>query len=289
MHATAIRAPFFPTVLAGAFRVFGTHIGVAQAINIAAGSAAAVLAVLLGRRLSGPRAGLCAGLVVALYPPLIANDVTVLVESIALLLLFAAVLLLLDGRTAWAGVALGLLMLDRASAQWLLIVLGAWVVWRFGWLHALRFVAIALLVVAPWVIRNTIMVGGPVIVATNGFNLNASDSNEARNVRGFVDGYLDLRFATARFDATDEVDLDNILRRRALRDLRAHPDQLAEVTWTNAGKWLEFTPGKNHAAEELDGRNLDVRHWTLPFFYLVTAAGLFGLVRARRSPGASCS
>ena len=57
----------------------------------------------------------CAGLVVALYPPLIANDVTVLVESIALLLLFAAVLLLLDGRTAWAGVALGLLMLDRAE------------------------------------------------------------------------------------------------------------------------------------------------------------------------------
>ena len=101
VHATAIRPPLYPTVLAGAFRVFGAHVGVAQGVNIVAGCAAVVLGALIAARISGPRAGLCAGIVLAVYPPLLANDVTVLVESFALLLVFATVLLLVDGRTGW--------------------------------------------------------------------------------------------------------------------------------------------------------------------------------------------
>src|SRR5437867_1882156 len=85
VHATAIRPPLYPTVLAGAFRVFGTHVGVAQGVNVVAGSTVAVLGALIAERISGPRAGLCAGILLALYPPLIANDVTVLVESMAVL------------------------------------------------------------------------------------------------------------------------------------------------------------------------------------------------------------
>ena len=42
VHATALRPPLFPTVLAGAFRVFGTHVGVAQGVNIVAGCVATV-------------------------------------------------------------------------------------------------------------------------------------------------------------------------------------------------------------------------------------------------------
>ena len=99
VHATAIRPPLYPTLIAGAFEVFGVHVGVAQGVNIVAGTLVAVAGAMIGARIAGPRAGLGAGLVVALYPPLVANDVTVLVESIAVLLLFAIVLLLLDGRT----------------------------------------------------------------------------------------------------------------------------------------------------------------------------------------------
>ena len=77
VHATAIRPPLYPTVLAGAFRVFGVHVGVAQGVNIVAGSVAVVLGALIAERISGPRAGWCAGIVLALYPPLLANDVAV--------------------------------------------------------------------------------------------------------------------------------------------------------------------------------------------------------------------
>ena len=288
MHTTAIRPPLYPTVLAGAFRVFGAHVGVAQGVNIVAGSIAVVLGALIAARISGPRAGLCAGIVLALYPPLIANDVVVLVESLAVLLVFATVLLLIDGRTVLAGVSLGLLMLDRASAQWFVVVVAGWVVWRFGWQHAARLVVVAFLVASPWIVRNAVQVGGPVLVATNGFNLNAIYSDEAhQSSGGFVDAYYDPRFANLRTESVDEVDLDARLRQHAWHDLRAHPARIFHVARVNVEHWLELRPGLNRNAERHDGRNLSVRDWTLPLFYLVTGAGLFALVRARPGRGRS--
>ena len=54
----------------------------------------------------------------------------------------------------------------------------------------------------------------------------------------------------------------------------------------NFEHWFELKPGLNRDAERHDGRNLTVRQWTLPLFYLVTVAGLFALVRARRAAAA---
>ena len=287
VHATAIRPPLYPTVLAGAFRGFGVHVGVAQGVNIVAGCIVAVLGALIAERISGRRAGLCAGIVLALYPPLIANDVVPLVESFAVLLVFATILLLIEGRTVAAGVSLGMLMLDRSSARWFVVVIAAWAVWRFGWQHAARLAVVALLVTSPWIVRNAVQVGGPVLVATNGFNLNAVYSNEARqSSSGFVDAYFDSRFADMRLDAVDESDLDARLRRHALHDLREHPTRILGVARVNVERWFELRPGLNRDAERHDGRNLSVRTWTLPLFYLVTGAGLFALVRARRAAAA---
>jgi hypothetical protein len=42
----------------------------------------------------------------------------------------------------------------------------------------------------------------------------------------------------------------------------------------------------NESAERSDGRNITVRNMTLPLVYLVTVAGIVGLVRARRRRGA---
>src|ERR1700686_2760893 len=50
VHATAIRPPLYPTVLAGFFRVFGVHVGVAQGVNIAAGCGVALLGALIANR-----------------------------------------------------------------------------------------------------------------------------------------------------------------------------------------------------------------------------------------------
>jgi 4-amino-4-deoxy-L-arabinose transferase-like glycosyltransferase len=284
-HATAIRPPLYPFVVSVAFRIFGAHVVVAQFVSMVAGTGAVVVGALLATRIAGPRAGLAAGVVLALYPPILANDTTVLVESLAVLLALTCVVLLLDGRTVLAACVLGLLMLDRASAQWLVLVLGAWVLSRFGRRHALRFVLVTLAIVAPWVVRNAVDVGGPVLIATNGYNLNALYSSQASHDNQFVDAYFDRRFSFTLADATDEVDLDNTLWRHALHDLRSNPVRVAHVLGVSTLHWFELQPGRNHEPELLDGRNLSVRGWTLPLFYLVTAAGIAGLVMTRRRAG----
>jgi hypothetical protein len=281
-HPTAGRPPLFPALVGGVFELFGDRVGVAQAVNVLLGAVVVVAAAVVAARVAGLRAGLVAGAVGAVYPPLLANDVTLLAEPLALLLLLAAVVLLADGRTVRAGGVLGLLVLTRASAQWLVPVLVVWVCWRLGWRHALRVGAVALLVVAPWVVRNAVRVGGPVVVTSNGFNLNAQYSPEAREADGFVDAWVDPAFATLRLDHADEVALDDALRDRALERLADDPDDLVRVVASNVPRWFELRPDLNRDAERLDGRRLGVRSRTLPLFYLVSAAGLAGLVRARR-------
>lgn len=282
-HPTAGRPPLYPALVAPLFDLFGVHVGVAQAFNVVAGACVAAIAAVAGARIAGRAAGVWSGLVVALYPPLIANDVTTLSETTACLLLVVTVVALARGRTLAAGGAMGLVMLSRASAQWLLLAFAAWAMWRFGWRHAVRFAVVALLVVAPWVVRNAVQVGGPVLVTTNGFNLSAQYSPEARADGEFVDAYNDPRFAAMRLQHTDEVAFDDALRERAVDALAADPDDVVRVVGSNLTRWFELTPGENDDPETLDGRHLGVRRASLPLFYLVSLAGAAGLWRARRS------
>jgi hypothetical protein len=282
-HPTAGRPPLYPVLVAPLFDLFGVHVGVAQAFNVAAGAGVAAIAAVAGARIAGRAAGVWSGLAVACYPPLIANDVTTLSETTACLLLLVGVVALARGRTFAAGTAMGALMLSRASAQWLLLAFAAWVSWRFGWRHAVRFTVVALLTVAPWVVRNAVQAGGPVIVTTNGFNLSARYSPEARADGGFVDAYNDPRFAAMRLRYTDEVAFDDALRGRAVDALAAHPGHVVRVVGSNVMRWFELTPGANDGPETLDGRHLGARHATLPLFYVVSLAGAAGLWRAHRS------
>jgi hypothetical protein len=97
-----------------------------------------------------------------------------------------------------------------------------------------------------------------------------------------VNATADPRFATLRDRYLDEPSFDNELRGRALDQLRAHPLDPLRVIRGNMRPWLELAPGTNNGPEALDGRVHAVRVWTLPFFYVVTLAGVWGLWLARR-------
>ena len=127
----------------------------------------------------------------AIYPPLLANDGVPLSEPTGLLVMLLAIWALLAGRPGWAGVAAGLLVLTRPSAQ-LFVPLIALVLWRqAGLRRALGFTVIAVAVVAPWVIRNETIFDRPVIVTSNGFNLAAIYSPVALQAGHFVDPVFD--------------------------------------------------------------------------------------------------
>lgn len=286
LHPTAFRPPLYPALLGAVYWATGVHVGVGQILNVALGAAVVVLAALLGADIAGYRAGVAAGIAVAVYPPLLANDVVLLSEPLSLVLLLAMILLLVRSRPAWAGAACGLLVLTRPSAQLLLVVVAAWLIWRIGWRAAVRFAVVTIVVVAPWIVRNWVLVGAPTIVTSNGFNLVSTYSEEAQASGGFADAVFDGRFTRINQTNRNEVELDRAYRDHALDGVRSDWTIPARVLGHNVANFFELRPDKNESAERSDGRNITFRYVTLPAFYVVTAAGLVGLWRFRRRRGA---
>ena len=285
-HPTAFRPPVYPALLGAFYWVTGAHVGVGQLVNVALGTTVVVLAALLGAHIGGYRAGVAAGIAVGVYPPLLANDVVLLSEPLSLVLLLAMILLLVRNRPAWAGAACGFLVLTRPSAQLLVVVVAAWLVRRAGWRAAARFGAVSIVVVAPWVVRNWVLVGAPTIVTSNGFNLVSTYSDEALASKGFADAVFDSLFTRINLTHRNEVELDNAYRDDALDDVRDRPTIPLLVVRHNLARYFELRPDVNESAERSDGRDITVRNVTLPLVYLVTVAGIIGLVRARRRRGA---
>ena len=285
LHPTAWRPPLYPLLLGGVYAVTGPKVGVAEALNVVLGTAVVVMAAIVAWRLAGRWAGVVAGGLAAVYPPLVFNDGPPLSEPLGLLLLLTTVLLLIERRAGWAGVASGLLLLSRASAQFFVVSLVAWVLWRFGWRRALAYLGCAALVAMPWVARNWIRLGSPVLVTSNGFNLNAIYSPEARASRAFADGVFDPRFAPLREAITSEVELDAAFRRHALASLREDPLQVVDVVRGNLPAFLELEPRRNWAPESADGRNLRLRDLSSPVVALMIPAGVIGMWLLRRRAG----
>jgi 4-amino-4-deoxy-L-arabinose transferase-like glycosyltransferase len=285
-HPTAFRPPLYPALLGAFHWVTGDRVGGGQLLNVALGAAVVVLAALLGAHIAGRRGAVAAGAAVAVYPPLVANDVVLLSEPLSLALLLLMILLLVRDRPAWAGLVCGLLVLTRPSAQLLVVVVAAWLVWRQGWRSAVRFGAVTVVVVAPWVVRNWVLVGEPTVVTSNGFNLVSTYSDEAQSTKGFADAVFDDRFTGINLDNRSEVDLDDAYREHAIDDVRDHRTIPLRVVRHNLARYFELRPDVNESAERVDGRNITFRNVTLPLFYIVTVAGLIGLWRARRQRGA---
>jgi hypothetical protein len=282
-HATAFRPPLYPYLLGSLFSVTPS-VGAAQVTNIVLGAATAVVVARIGTTLRDAPTGILAGLGVALYPPLIAGDATVLSESLSLLLLSLLLLALFRRQVSWAAVALGLLLLTRPSAQLLAVALAVFVVHRFGWRQALNFALVTAAVVAPWIARNALLLGEPQLVTSNGFNLAAQYSPEALAAGEFVDPFLADRGHLGRLRENNytEVGLDGALSTDALRSMRSNITEVPSVWIRNAGMWFELDPNRNNVPDRLDGRSTAVRRWALPLTFAVFLVGAYGLVRYRR-------
>ncbi len=283
-HATAFRPPLYPILLGAVFTVTGPSLGVAQAVQVLLGSTVVVLLAVLAARFGGRRAALIAGGLAAVYPPLLANDGPPLTEPLALTLLLAGLLALGRRRALIAGLVIGALVLTRPSAQLLVPVIGLWLLLQVGWRRTAVFAVAVAVVVLPWVARNQIEFGKPVLVTSNGFNLNAAWSEVSLAQEKPSDGVYDPRFAHLRTGAAayNEAELDANLRRNGIEGLRSHPGEVPEVVWRNARFLLDLHRGYDNGAERYDGRNLTLRYWAVPVTWLVMAAGVVGLLELRR-------
>ena len=293
LHSTGVAVPANAFVLGLLFELVGPSVTGARLLGLVVGVGVVLAVDRLGVRVAtGPldgRAASLAGLVgavaVALHPVVAARDVLPLGTSLVALALVALLLGVLDGRAVLAGIAGGLLVLLRPEA---VVVVGAVVVWagvRTEWRRAGWLLLVASLVVFPWLLRNSIVLGSPVLSTDTGRQLVALYADEAHERGIGVDAATDPAFDDLALTRFDEVAWDRTLRERALEDLGGDPRRVVDVAGRNLMAQLELLGDENRAADERDGVGATVRVLGLLAWPVVLLGGVVGLVRLRRGRG----
>ena len=211
------QAPLYPYFLGAIYATLGADPVAARVVQALVGAGSSVLLAAAAARLFGRRAGLAAGLMLALYAPAIFLDG--LLQKSVLDVFFVALIVhalarVLGGETArrwWAlvGVATGALALTRENALILVAVLAAWIWFRADAAASRRqslttFALGVMLVLAPVAARNY-AVGGGVYLTTSQFGPNFYIGNNAA-----ADGsYQSLRFGrgSPEFERADATEL----------------------------------------------------------------------------------
>ena len=175
-------SPGLPLFAGGLYALTGgVHERMARLVLALIGTLAVLFSYLIGRRLSGPLAGLVAAAAVAIYPALLEYQGMLMSEPLAASLLSGAVLAMLwadDRRTRFwlvPGLVLGALALVRP--EYLAISFPVAVVifarrgrdgWRVGLVQALVLLAGLAIVVVPWTVRNAVVLERFVPISTGG-------------------------------------------------------------------------------------------------------------------------
>ena len=253
---TAFRPPAYPLFLAGVYRVTGVadapvddRVFVARLANVGVGVGIVALIGLIALQLWGRREALVALALAAIYVPLITVGQAVMSEPLFALCMLASLACALRGKAyRWAvlaGVFAGLAILGRANAIILLAPL-AIAVWR-GPGPPLALIVAAALTVAPWTIRNQLVLHHFVPVSTQlGSALAGTYNDDARLDRENPASWRSLkrvseyRALMAPIRRTNEAVLEQRLRTAALRYVRAHPGYVATVAWWTTRRMLDL-------------------------------------------------
>jgi 4-amino-4-deoxy-L-arabinose transferase-like glycosyltransferase len=175
--------PGYPLILASAFSVLGTQSFVPVLINLCAGTATCWMTYKLGALAYGPKAGLVAATLLALWPSHIYATSATLSEVVftffLTLVIYRFCLLEMtqrgEGWASWIflGVLLGLTSLVRGAGLLFVGVLGLALFFNRGLARptALRISLVLipiLLINGVWVARNQVTMGAPIVLATSG-------------------------------------------------------------------------------------------------------------------------
>jgi 4-amino-4-deoxy-L-arabinose transferase-like glycosyltransferase len=300
-------SPGLPLFVAGVYELTGgVHERTARLVLALLGSLAVLFTYLIGRRLSGPSAGLIGAAAIAVYPALLEYQGMLMGEPLAATLLSGAVLASLwaadsENRPRWLlpGLAFGGLALVRPEyigvallVSLVVLVRHGWRDWRGTWAHALLLLVGVAVVVAPWTVRNTVALDRFVPVSTGGGQVLfagtylPSDGDPEKVGEEVVERHPEL-FGP---HAAEQLRLEQILARlaaqryprletdRALSKMGKEQlwDDLSEEPFEYAGfvatkVWRIWTHGQRAVMQESGWK---LFHWALLVFGLIGLAVL---------------
>ena len=292
---SAYRPPLYPLVLAPLVRLLDERRlmwGVA-ALHLALGAGTVSLTYVASRRWGlSPRRGLVAAAVVALDPVLVVQSRSVMTETLAAFLLASSFAGL--GMPGWrgpvlGGLAFGLGGLCRPSTlSGAAVTALAAVAFGPGGLRervgrAALLVAATAVMLAPWAIRNAIVLGEPVWTTTHG-GYTLALANNPTYYREVLDGPPDAVWsgedqfrwfdrANKETAGMSEPQADRYLRRQALRMLEERPRTFARATAARLGRFWGIAPSGKVYQSWL---RTATAAWTVPL-WAALALGLVNL------------
>ncbi|MCA9754272.1 MAG: tetratricopeptide repeat protein [Candidatus Eisenbacteria bacterium] len=253
------RAPFYPYFLAALWSVFGALQPVTIVVQAILGVATMLLVARLAARWGGPGAGLGALALLALYGPLYTAESKLLATTLALFLQVLVLILALRvaDRPTWPrslllGATLGLAVLVRPL--WLLWVpLLPLVLLGRPQIQALRVVWIPFLLgvavmIAPVTLRNFVVGGDLVLIASNG-GMTFFQGNNVENRSG-------LLTIISRFEMFGSAERQQEVETRVASELAGHSLTPRETSrfWFRQG--LEFITDSPRAWLALEAKKL---------------------------------
>jgi len=306
---TAFRPPLYPLLLAGCLLLGGT-IAIAG-VQVGLSTATVGLTWRLVRNAGGSRQGAAlAGVLTACDPLLLEMTSQAMTETLFAFLTTALLCSLTRSnglaidRPVLSGSLIGLAALCRPSiwafaGLWFLY--GAWrlccwrspSVWRDRvrqWRRGLVLASVAAGVVSPWVVRNWMVFGKPIVMTTHGGYTLALGNNErfaADVVFGAESVWSEAglrrwnqeseqRLAAAGIDRVDEVARDAALSRQTVQWIKDNPQRFAAACWLRLKRFWAVRPLRQDAGGQ--AVSFAVGAW----YAVVFVMAVCGLFRHRR-------
>lgn len=294
---TAEHPPGFELLLAALDRLGANGYPAHRLALAGLGTVNVVLVGVLGRALAGPLAGALAAALAALHPLLFTADGALMSEPLYGTLLLAALLAAwwaLEGRSLPRFAALGALIalaaLVRGEALALLALLVVPLAWRAApggrrrLVLAATAITAAVLVLAPWTIRNSSAFDRPVLISTNADGVFVG-ANCPDTYFGPLIGAWRFQCYTPRRAGEDEASYFRRQRGLGLAYARAHAGRLPAVLLARLRRQLDlYDRGQSIFLNAAEGRRGDWVSRGIRYFWglaLLALAGAVVLVRRR--------
>lgn len=291
--ATAEHPPLFPFALAGLSKIGVASVNAQRMFNVVAGTVTVLLVALLARRVAGRRPAMIAAGLCAVYPVFIGADGSLMSETLFGTLVAGTLLQALRWydsptlvRAGVLGMLIGLATLTRSEGLLLLPLLVGPLVIRLR-VQGLRLALVAGLgcavVLAPWVVRNAIALGRPLLSDNQGITV--AGSNCRSTYYGSQIGNFDFSCVATAIRGLPLRDSEAVTSSHAqsvgLRYAQNHPARAVLVAGTRlAGVWGLFAPGRQVV---VTGRRVGMQKVGIAMYYVMLILGAIGAVGIWRS------
>lgn len=295
---TAEHPPLFPLLVAAVTKLGADGYLAQKLFMCTVGTATVALIGLAGREVGGPRIGLVAAAIAAIYPFLWVVDGSLMSETLYGALLAATLWLAIRfvkrpslPLIAAVGALAALAALTRgealALAPLLLLPLAfqAGKTWKSRAVIAAVGVGAFVLVLTPWTVRNLIVFEEPVLISTNGSAVFVGSNCDAVYHGDYIGLWNFNCYGSA--PGGDESQEALAYRDRGFDYIRDHADRLPLVMVVRFLRvWDFYKPGQQAAYETLEGRSETASRIGLAFYYPLLALAVAGavLLRRRRAP-----